>query len=581
MTFRSRLLAAFLVVVIAPLLVLSVMIPREMKKRFTAQYAERVATTAARIRKDLADEHKLTKVRLDTVMRGLREENGVRRVLINDPADRGDLLDYSEGALLRTGLKILQVQNDSGRILSSGHFRNEYDRIDSTFPAALRVIPEGYAVVKMRTAGAPILALARTDTTRVGARLFTVIAGVTIDSAYLARSQGPGVGIALVVDDGALVRTTENSISVSAGATDSISLPYVDATGDNAKTGIARLYIAHSTAELDAAVRDVRTWIVGTILVAVVAALAVALWLASWLSSPISQLASESAHVDLDNPRAQFSSAKREDEIGTLARRLGSMIDRMRASATRLSDAERRATVGEVARQVNHDIKNGLTPIRNVVRHLAHVADDTPSELPALFKERQQTLESSIEYLDTLARNYARLSPRFDVAPCDVRPVIEEVVRGAGTRGSTVKSVFAPDVKRVLADAAVLRRILENLVGNAIDALDGKPGEVVVSAAPAGAEREQPMLRIVVSDSGRGMTPQQLQKAFDDFYTTKTGGTGLGLSVVRRLVADLSGILRVETTPGQGTRVIVDIPSDGTEPTRAAGTPSPVGGKSR
>ena len=79
---------------------------------------------------------------------------------------------------------------------------------------------------------------------------------------------------------------------------------------------------------------------------------------------------------------------------------------------------------------------------------------------------------------------------------------------------------------------------------------------MAVSTAPAGAG-----VRLTVQDSGPGMSPDELERAFRDFYTTKPDGTGLGLSVVRRLVADLGGALRVETEPGRGSRFIVEIPS--------------------
>jgi signal transduction histidine kinase len=265
--------------------------------------------------------------------------------------------------------------------------------------------------------------------------------------------------------------------------------------------------------------------------------------------------------VDLDRLDTRFPGAAREDEIGTLARGLGAMTARLRASAARLREAERQATLGEVARQVNHDIKNGLTPIRNVVRHLAQVARDTPAELAAIFRERQATLESSVEYLDSLARNYARLTPRLTSAPCDAGAVVTEVVAtAAAARRVAIRAEVEPGLPNVLADSAVLRRILENLVGNAVDALDGEDGAVVVSAHLAGHERDAPMVRISVADTGRGMNERELARAFDDFYTTKPGGTGLGLSVVRRLVADLNGVLRIETEPRKGTTVLVDVP---------------------
>jgi len=107
----------------------------------------------------------------------------------------------------------------------------------------------------------------------------------------------------------------------------------------------------------------------------------------------------------------------------------------------------------------------------------------------------------------------------------------------------------------VSADALVLRRVIENLVSNAVDSLDGKTGTVTVST-----ERAKGTVRVAVSDTGRGMSKAELDRAFDDFYTTKPGGTGLGLSIVRRLVLDSSGTLKVETEPGKGSKFIVEIP---------------------
>jgi signal transduction histidine kinase len=106
----------------------------------------------------------------------------------------------------------------------------------------------------------------------------------------------------------------------------------------------------------------------------------------------------------------------------------------------------------------------------------------------------------------------------------------------------------------------MIRRILENLVGNAVDSVAGRSGAAVtVSTAPAGVPGR---LRITVADTGVGMTKSELDRVFNDFYTTKPGGSGLGLSIVRRLILDLNGTLRVETEPGGGTRVMVELPTD-------------------
>jgi len=114
---------------------------------------------------------------------------------------------------------------------------------------------------------------------------------------------------------------------------------------------------------------------------------------------------------------------------------------------------------------------------------------------------------------------------------------------------------LADGLPAVSADALVLRRVIENLVSNAVDSLDGKNGTVTVTT-----EQGKGIVRIAVSDTGRGMSKAELDRAFGDFYTTKPGGTGLGLSIVRRLVLDSNGSLQVETEPGKGSTFVVEIP---------------------
>jgi signal transduction histidine kinase len=232
----------------------------------------------------------------------------------------------------------------------------------------------------------------------------------------------------------------------------------------------------------------------------------------------------------------------------------------LRISSARLREAERRAAVGDLARQVNHDIKNGLTPIRNVLRHLSQVAREEPGLLPGVFEDRKSTLDSSVEYLETLARNYDRLSPGLERRACDVNAIVEQVLQTTAGDGSELRTDLAQGLPSALGDTLMIRRILENLVGNAIDSVAGRPGATVtVSTAPAAVPGR---LRITVADTGVGMTKNELDRVFNDFYTTKPGGSGLGLSIVRRLILDLNGTLRVETEPGTGTRVMVELPTD-------------------
>jgi two-component system, sporulation sensor kinase E len=274
------------------------------------------------------------------------------------------------------------------------------------------------------------------------------------------------------------------------------------------------------------------------------------------VSAPLVALSERTERLDLDRLDQRFATG-RNDELGTLERTLDALAGRLRTSVARLREAERAAATGDLARQVNHDIKNGLAPIRNVLRHLTQTAEREPMSLAAIYSERRATLDSSVQYLDELARNYAKLSPALVHGPTDARAIVNDVVRGV----SAATVVRLPDsLPRVRVDALVLRRIFDNLVSNAVDALEGKAGTITIAASAEGTGTEQ-RVRFTVTDTGRGMTTDELARAFDDFHTTKPEGTGLGLTVVRRLLMDVGGSVRAESTPGKGSTFTIEVPA--------------------
>jgi signal transduction histidine kinase len=300
--------------------------------------------------------------------------------------------------------------------------------------------------------------------------------------------------------------------------------------------------------------RGVDRWFLAAVGVTTALALALALAVAARMSRPLDDLARAAQTVDLERGPVTLA-VERTDEVGALARVLDSMVTRLRGDAARLRDVERRATLGDLARQVNHDIRNGLTPIRNVFRHLAQVAEREPASLPAVFAERRATVESGVAYLEQLAGNYARLHPELDLRACDLAALVREVADTVAPGGGAIEVAVEGSVT-IRTDPLIARRILENLARNAVEAAGPVGGRVWLGAAalPAGA-------RLTVEDTGPGMTQAELDRAFEAFHTTKAVGTGLGLPIVRRLVADLGGSLRVETAPGRGTTFIVELPA--------------------
>ena len=375
-----------------------------------------------------------------------------------------------------------------------------------------------------------------------------------MDSSFLARlTPDPElmVAVALPGDSSSVVDPTTRVV-------DSLTVPFV-AEGDSARLVPARIVVSHSLASLVALRRGVALSFLVAVLVTGLIALLLASWLSTRISGPLTALAAKTADVDMDRLDVVFDS-DRPDEIGALSRLLGAMTERLRAGAARLREAERRLAMGDLARQVNHDIKNGLIPIRNVFRHLGQAAGESPDRLAAAFRDRQATVDSSISYLENLASNYARLYPQPARESCDVNAVVRETIsRVGGTGPAELRLELAEDLPPVRTDPLVLRRILDNLIGNALESLAAQAGRVTVTTRANGAAG----VRVVVADTGKGMTKEELNRAFDDFYTTKPGGTGLGLSIVRRLVLDANGALRVETQPGAGSTFIVELPGEG------------------
>lgn len=486
MTFRTRLLTAFGVVVLIPLLVFGLGIRREMSRRVTGEYERRVNSLVNVISADIARETDRVTGRLAAMRRSLLDDIRFRNFLV-----RGEnpdyVLDYAGEAMRLAGLDFLQLQDDEGRILSSGHFRNEFGRLGPPI--------RGSTVVRAAAAEGPFLALVTSDSFETVRKLYRLVGGITIDSAFLARlARDPELGVQLALPNDSVAADTGRLV-----VGPPITLPYVDAADGPGRVERARIEVTRSSALLTTLQRDVNFWFAAAVLLAALAALLLAGWLSTRISTPV----------------------------------------------------EARIAVGDLARQVNHDIKNGLAPLRNVFRHLTQVARDEPARLPQVFTERQGTVESSVNYLETLAANYAKLSPQSERKATDVNAVVRETVGNGGP----VRTKLAEGLPPVSADALVLRRVVENLLSNAVDSLEGKSGSVTITT-----ERGHGIVRILVSDTGRGMSEAELDRAFDDFYTTKTGGTGLGLSIVRRLVLDSHGSLNVETELGKGSTFIVEIP---------------------
>jgi signal transduction histidine kinase len=256
---------------------------------------------------------------------------------------------------------------------------------------------------------------------------------------------------------------------------------------------------------------------------------------------------------------AQRTGVTSRDEIGDLAREFDAMADAIQEREQRLIRSERLATVGRMAAQIAHEVRN---PLSSIGLNAELLGDELPGEAD----EARRLVASIIGEVDRLAEiteTYLRLArlPRPKLEREDLGELIASVIELTGGElaqaGVALQVEVAPDLPEMMADEAQIRQALINLIRNAREALAGAPVKRLRVAAAAVDDR----LVVKVADSGSGIAPGDLAKIFDPFFSTKAQGTGLGLALVQQIVVDHGGTIEVDSAPGAGTTFTLRFPA--------------------
>ena len=220
---------------------------------------------------------------------------------------------------------------------------------------------------------------------------------------------------------------------------------------------------------------------------------------------------------------------------------------------TDVSRAERVLAWGEMARQVAHEIKNPLTPLRLGVQHLLRVHRDRRPDFERTLEDTSARILAEIDRLDTIARAFSRFGAPAESAaplePVDLTVTASEVVQlyRLAEEGAVVSLASNGSVWSV-ARKDELKEVLVNLLENARNA---GANRIAVEVATG---------QITVEDDGVGIPPEQLPRIFEPRFSTTTSGSGLGLPIVRRLVESWGGKVAVSSVVGKGTRVVIQMP---------------------
>ena len=589
MNFRARLIITQILLIVLPLLVLGWLLRDSMSQRLGRQYERRVETMLDGISTRLEIRQQNLVDRL-AALRAVAETDQALELALAGLRDRASYpADFIETGRRLGGLDLLVLAERNGdvraasatafpsgrptRLLARALIRRGGapgltipDRLDDLLS------PDAADLLARSPSSAP-LALVAVDSLTLGGRGCYLLGGLIVDRAFIADLSGTDDVTASLVYDGGAIPGDIGDLALegwllSAGAGSlsdpqnvvpgdrylATGIPFPAAASGDASDAINRpplinasLVLTHPRSDWYALLRDLDTWLLAVLLMVAIGAVAASLLAASRITRPLSDLARDTASVDVENLDTAFP-VDRPDEVGALARYMDAMQTRLRSGLETLRESERRAALGDLARQVTHDIRNGFLPLRNVIRHLQTVAESDPQRLEEVFSDRLPTMDASLKYLEDLAGDYRRLSPRSARESVDLAAAIRGAISGFP---ETVRFREPPAPLHVDAEPTALRRIIQNLVRNALQSLESEGGRVDIEIEPGpDADRD---VTVLIRDDGCGMSPEILEKSTRQFFTTRPDGTGLGLSIVRRLAADGNHGFEMTSEPGRGT----------------------------
>lgn len=259
----------------------------------------------------------------------------------------------------------------------------------------------------------------------------------------------------------------------------------------------------------------------------------------------------------------------RRDEMGALAAAFNEMtakLARARELETKLHAAEKGAVVGRLAAAIAHEIRNPLNYINLTLDHLRSTFAPQDTEKGETFKRLTDQLKTEVRRINRHITDFLKYSrpSMVELQRMDLRSEAEDALRvvqaQADESGIVMELEVEENMPSAMADREALRSVLTNLLVNGLQAIDGDGGNVRVAIhSDQGGDRAV----IEISDTGRGISPEDIAKVFEPYYSTKETGTGLGLAIVRKAIDDHGGTISVTSKPGLGTTFTITLPLKG------------------
>lgn len=560
-SFRSKVFLSVSVTVVIAVWIVAISVSSTITQSFEKRDGERMRALVTQFRR----EFDLRGAEVARRVEAIASSEALARVAAS--SDTAQYVDLAQSIAQEQSIEFLEFVGADGAIISSAEWPARFGYKESWLLQPVDWNSQKPFLRGEELAAGPALGLVAVRKT---GSLY-VVGGQRVDQAFLnALTLPDGMRVRIFTNfpnqksdgeaAGTLVDEVRKSSRELSRTTSDLSVSAIPLFGrDNDLLAI--LSIENSRAELLALKRSIQNAAISVGTAGVLLGLILSFWTASRVVQPLRGLASSVRQVAGGKWDTRAAVASR-DEIGQLAADFNHMTEQLVEQRDRMIQAERVAAWRELARRLAHELKNPLFPLQITIENLQRARRNSPEQFEEVFRESTSTLLAELANLKTIIGRFSDFAkmpaPHFE--PVDLNGIVREVVklfdpqmRVPDRPAVTPRLELENDLPVVSADSEMLRRALGNLVLNALDAMpDG--GTLTIRT-----RRDDGKLALEIADTGEGLTPEECERLFTPYYTTKHHGTGLGLAIVQSVVSDHHGTITVKSEPGKGATFRIEL----------------------
>jgi two-component system nitrogen regulation sensor histidine kinase NtrY len=594
-TFRTKLLVVFVLALLSSVGVIAVGVTIVARRAFDTLNRQYSDALVGQFEREV-DRHKQN---VANRVQGIADAEGTVRMAIDLSRPQADVSVYvndAHGVSQSHQLDFLDFVANDGSIISSNEWPARFGYKMDWVTQTADWTPVGAFLAKVDTQDGPAVGLMAVSTVRVGDKNLYIVGGERLGKDFLASLVLPAGMRALLYLNLDPSFDATNLVDQSGPVTQGERFaPFIEqqrgepqeqtfkilwagtamsAEGFHALPLLGRanellgvLLVGSSQREVAALEQRIALLALGVIAMGLFFGILMSWWGAARVTRPVRRLSEGAREVTEGNWNARVD-VRGNDEMGQLSRAFNRMTEQLSEQRERLVQAERVAAWRELARRLAHELKNPLFPLQTTVENLRRAkeqgGDDGRNQFEDVFQESTGILLSEIENLTKIIgrfSDFARM-PQPELARVNLNDLVREIVKLFEAQFSAVgRPPITPELHLeeglppVQADATLLRRAIENLVLNAMDAMPA--GGVLMLRT----SHEDGQVSLEISDTGSGLTPEECERLFTPYYTTKQHGTGLGLAIVQSVVSDHGGRISVESEAGVGTSFHIHLPA--------------------